>query len=128
MLFRSDVRADPIAVIWAEAVEPRRERDFVDAESDLSALVPLPDASLTLAIEFLGLSVLLLVPGILFLMDNRSERVDSLVSERSKERYCSRSRDRPSAAEPEPDLSPLSFLLLEGWLPMLRGYGPPPDG
>jgi hypothetical protein len=73
----------------AEATEPLRDplpplllADLVEAASDLSGF---PFASLKLATEFRGLSVLA-VPGILFLRELRSERVESLVSDLSKER------------------------------------------
>jgi hypothetical protein len=70
-------------VAEAEATEPRRDPlDLVEAASDLSAL---PLVSLRPATEFRGLSDLP-VPGILFRNELRSERVESLVSDLSKER------------------------------------------
>ena len=109
-----------MAATWAEPVEPRLDwRDFVDALSGLGgSFVPL--ASARLAVEFFGLSVLP-EPGIFDLSELRMERVDSRVSARSKERYCSRSSDRPSG--PDPDLSPFSFLGLDWLLPIASVYG-----
>lgn len=104
----------------AEASEPRflwvaaalLGESLVGAGSDLSALIVFWELSLARArpcIEARGLSVLELVPGILLRMELLRERVLSLVSEREKEAYPSRSRGRP--------LLPSAFL--DGVLPIV---------